>query len=86
MCRREEKEVLLAMFGCPDEAVAVFGDEDRLDVALSVTAYEAPDRYGAPLPLMQEAFADGGVPPRTLNESLVLAVAGGGLLEVRSRP
>ena len=87
--RIEEKEVLLAMFGFvdeDDEAAATFSDmddENQLDCKLPITAYEPPERYGSPPPLMLEVYVDNNVAPLYPNQPPVLAVTGGGLPESR---
>lgn len=85
--RFEEKEVLVSMFGFADdddEASARFSnvdDENALDVVLPITAYEPPDRYDSPPPLMLEVYVDNNIAPLYPNEPPVLAVVGGGLPE-----
>jgi len=93
--RAEEKEVLLAMFGFADEddeaAAARFRDPDdetSLDVALPITAYEPPARYGAPATVPQlklEVYVDRGIAPRYPHEPPALALVGGGLPEASLR-
>lgn len=84
--RMEEKAVLVAMFGFvdeDDEASAKFVDvesESSLDVALPITSYESPARYGdAPL-LQMEVFVD-KVAPNYPAQVPVIALVGGGLSE-----
>ena len=82
MARQEEKEVLLAMFG--EDEMATFGDIDNencLDAALPITAYEPPDRYEEPPPLMLEVYVDNGIAPMYPNEPPALALVGGGFSE-----
>lgn len=84
--RREEREVLIAIFG--EDDTATFSDmenEDSLDVVLPVTAYEPPDRYEDPPPLLLEVYVDNNIAPLYPNEPPVLALVGGGLPEARLR-
>ena len=84
MARQEEKEVLLAMFG--EDETATFSDmdnENSLDVVLPITAYEPPDRYEQPPPLMLEVYVDNNIAPMYPNEPPVLALVGGGFSEDR---
>mmetsp|Transcript_34548 Transcript_34548/g.74932 ORF Transcript_34548/g.74932 Transcript_34548/m.74932 type:complete len:528 (-) Transcript_34548:80-1663(-) len=84
--RREEKEVLVAIFG--EDDAATFTDmenEDSLDLVLPVTAYEPPGRYEDPPPLLLEVYVDNGIAPLYPNEPPVLALVGGGLPEARLR-
>ena len=86
VARQEEKEVLLAMFG--EDETATFGDidnENSLDVVLPITAYEPPDRYEVPPPLMLEVYVDNDIAPRYPSEPPVLALVGGGFSEEHLR-
>lgn len=76
--RSEEKEVLQAIFGEDDPSVR-FGDaQDDLDSVLPIVAYQAPDRYDEPPPLLVEIYTGKTDYP---DGAPVLAIRGGGLCE-----
>ena len=78
--RKEEKEVLQAIFG-EDDGVCFSDDEALFDSIFPITSYEAPPRYELPPPLLLEIYVDKGVAPLYPNEPPVLALVGGGLPE-----
>jgi len=78
--RKEEKEVLQAIFG-EDDGVCFSDDEALFDSIFPITSYEAPPRYELPPPLLLEIYVDKGIAPLYPNEPPVLALVGGGLPE-----
>ena len=78
--RKEEKEVLQAIFG-EDDGVCFSDDEALFDSIFPITSYEAPPRYELPPPLLLEIYVDRGIAPLYPNEPPVLALVGGGLPE-----
>eukprot|EP00934_Nitzschia_sp_Nitz4_P007647 Nitzschia sp. Nitz4//scaffold1_size375055//179875//181515//NITZ4_000272-RA/size375055-processed-gene-0.360-mRNA-1//1//CDS//3329541033//7637//frame0 len=83
--RREEAEVLKAIFGEGEEGVILASGEDDgsdlFDATLPITSYEPPERYGLPPPLQLEVYVDNDMAPGYPLAPPVLAVVGGGLPE-----